>query len=61
MKLNTSDSNVNFFVFAYWGGLPIVHRTLIQESTAYQMGKLGLKYNTKFQIGLGDNFYCIKS
>ena len=29
-----------------------------QRLSATQMGALSTKYNTKFQLGLGDNFYC---
>ena len=29
-----------------------------QKLSATQMGALSTKYNTKFQLGLGDNFYC---
>ena len=54
----TNESSVNFFALADWGGLPVVYRTLPQQTSANQMAKLGVKYNTKFQLNLGDNFYC---
>ena len=52
MTLNSNESSINFFVLADWGGLPIVHRTLVQQTTANQMGRMGSQYNTKFQLGL---------
>lgn len=58
LTLNTNENSVNFFVLADWGGLPVLHQALVQKSSARLMAKLAPKYNTKFQIGLGDNFYC---
>ena len=55
--MNTSDADVNFFVVGDWGGSTNEHVTKIQASVASLMGKMGNKYNTKFQIGVGDNFY----
>ena len=28
------------------------------KASAKGMGTVGSQYNTKFQLGLGDNFYC---
>jgi hypothetical protein len=28
------------------------------KASAIGMGTVGSQYNTKFQLGLGDNFYC---
>lgn len=58
LTLNTNDSTINFFAIADWGGLPVIFRTPSQQSIADQMALLGPQLNTKFQLGLGDNFYC---
>ena len=61
LTLNTNDSVVSFFALADWGGsgFPFLDETPAQASSAYRMAKLGASYRTKFQLGLGDNFYCI--
>lgn len=60
LTLITNDSSVNFFVLADSGGRPVIYRTLTGQFTANQMGRLGPMYNTKFQLNIGDNFYCKK-
>jgi hypothetical protein len=70
--LNTNDPTVSFFALGDWGGAGITgalscYTSLIpslntpspaQLSSAKVMGILGSQYNSKFQLGLGDNFYC---
>jgi hypothetical protein len=70
--LNTNDPTVSFFALADWGGigysgayscylsfLPSANKASpAQKLSATQMGILGPQYNTKFQLALGDNFYC---
>ena len=64
--MNTNDPTVNFLVLGDWGGVGVsvadkalAHATPSGMASASMMGSLGSTYNTKFQIGLGDNFYCI--
>jgi len=70
--LNTNDPTVSFFALADWGGIGFTGAyscylsflaianlpSPAQILSATQMGILGLQYNTKFQLALGDNFYC---
>ena len=70
LTLNTNDPTVSFFALADWGGigftgayscylsfLPSANKASpAQILSATQMGILGLQYNTKFQLALGD--YC---
>ena len=64
--MNTPDATVNFLAIGDWGGVGVSvgNEALATASpsgkaTANIMGSMGATYNTKFQIGLGDNFYCI--
>ena len=57
----TNDSSVNFFALGDWGGNglgALDSATPSGSASAFGMGLFGSQYNTKFQIGLGDNFYC---
>jgi len=63
--LNTTDSSVNFLALGDWGGasyslgsFSLARQTPSGSASAYGMGLIGAQYNTKFQLGLGDNFYC---
>ncbi len=70
--MNTNDPTVSFFALGDWGGAGITgalscYTSLIpslntpspaQLSSAKVMGILGSQHNSKFQLGLGDNFYC---
>lgn len=48
---------MNFFVLGDWGGSSNIPVTKIQSSVANLMARMGNQLNTKFQIGVGDNFY----
>jgi hypothetical protein len=41
-----------------WGGGGFTDKTPSQESNSIQMDKMSSSFNSHFQIGLGDNFYC---
>jgi len=48
-----------------WGGagysfgpISAAKPTPTGKASASGMGSIGSQYNTKFQLGLGDNFYC---
>ena len=63
--MKTNDATVNFFALGDWGGLgvstgskAVATASPSGRATAEIMGTMGPKYNTKFQLGLGDNFYC---
>ena len=54
----TDSDIVSFFAIGDAGGLPIwPYKTLIERNVASLMKDLAKKYNTHFQISLGDNFY----
>ncbi|XP_013379887.1 tartrate-resistant acid phosphatase type 5 isoform X1 [Lingula anatina] len=53
-----SDSSLRFLAVGDWGGLPSKpYTTHIETSVAHAMGKTAAKYQTKFTLALGDNFY----
>jgi hypothetical protein len=63
--LNTADSSVNFMALGDWGGagvslgsIAVAKSTPTGIASAKGMAALGAQYNAKFQLGLGDNFYC---
>ena len=63
--MNTADSSVNFMALGDWGGvgvslgpIAVAKSTPSGIASAKGMAALGAQYNTKFQLGLGDNFYC---
>jgi len=65
LTLNTNEATVNFFALGDWGGfgvstgsLALAKATPSGFASANLMGSMGSSYNTKFQLGLGDNFYC---
>ena len=60
LTLNTNETAVSFFALGDWGGsgIPLLSKTPAELSSALQLGKMGSTLQTKFQIGLGDNFYC---
>jgi len=54
----SADDSLSFLVVGDWGGKNIYpYTTYGQKQVAEQMGKIGDKYNSKFTLGLGDNFY----
>ena len=41
-----------------WGGIPVFpYRTVIEQAVASSISSLAKKYDTQFQLALGDNFY----
>lgn len=49
---------MSFFALGDWGGGGLFSYTSAQKTVADQMAKMSSVYDTRFQIGLGDNFYC---
>jgi len=63
--LFTNEETVSFFAIGDWGGvgvsigaLAVAKSTPTGFASAGGMGTMGSELNTKFQLGLGDNFYC---
>ncbi|XP_013379880.1 tartrate-resistant acid phosphatase type 5 [Lingula anatina] len=53
-----SGSSLRFLAVGDWGGLPSKpYTTHIETSVAHAMGQTAAKYQTKFTLALGDNFY----
>ena len=49
---------MSFLVVGDWGGQPdSPYYTPAQKHLAYQMGRKAEEINSKFTVGLGDNFY----
>jgi hypothetical protein len=58
--LNISEPEVKFFALGDWGGGGFFSSTTpSQRSAAIRIGEIASVYSTHFQIGLGDNFYCL--
>jgi hypothetical protein len=57
--LNISEPEVKFFALGDWGGGGWWSSTPSQKSAALRMGEIASVYSTHFQLGLGDNFYCL--
>ncbi len=56
--MKISDENARFFLLGDWGGSQwFPYRTLVQQRVADSMKKHAKKFQTHFQISLGDNFY----
>ncbi|KAL3870035.1 hypothetical protein ACJMK2_042652 [Sinanodonta woodiana] len=50
--------SLRFLVLGDWGGLPTIpYCTPVETNVARQMGSLTEKYDSKFNLALGDNFY----